>query len=116
MVLLVAGELLEQLERGGLGGRRGDLAAAEVLELRVEARVHGDLVAARVLEHDRCAAAGLASAGSGPAAVRAAVSTVIASSRQCPTASACSASLMSARWCWLRSASGGRGLEGGVAE
>ena len=105
LVLVLARELLEQLQRGRLRGRRGDLAAAEVLQLRVEARVNGDLVAARVLEHDRARPPVSPSPRSGPAAVRAAVSTVIASSRQCPTASDCSASFMSARWCWLRSAS-----------
>jgi hypothetical protein len=63
LVLVIARELLQQLEGGGLGGRRRHLAAAEVLQLRVEARVHGDLVAAGVLQHDRGAAARLALAG-----------------------------------------------------
>ena len=57
LVLVAARELLEQLQGGGLGGRRGHLAAAEVLELRVEAGVDGDLVAAGVLEDDRGPAA-----------------------------------------------------------
>src|SRR5262245_8896254 len=60
--LLVAvrpGHRLEQLERGGLGGRDEDLAP-EVLELGEEAGVDGDLVVARVFEHDHGAAAGLA--------------------------------------------------------
>ncbi len=67
LALVLARELLEQLEGGGLGGRGRHLAAAEVLELRVEARMHGDLVAAGVLEHDRGAAAGLALGEAGAA-------------------------------------------------
>ena len=45
-------DLLEQLERGRLGGRRADLAASEVLELREEGRVDGDLLGTGVLEDD----------------------------------------------------------------
>ena len=100
VALVVARELLEQLQRGRLRRRRRDLAAAEVLELRIERGVHGDLVAAGVLQHDRRAAAAVVARRAPPpvAAVRAATSTVMASSRQWATASARSLSLMSARW------------------
>ena len=54
-VVFAAGHRLEQFERGGLGG--GDEHfATEILELREEAGVHGDLVAARIFEDDHGAA------------------------------------------------------------
>jgi hypothetical protein len=59
LVAVGAGHRLEQLERGGLR-RRDEHLAADVLELREEARVHGDLVLARILQDDHGAAAGLA--------------------------------------------------------
>ena len=90
LLVLAAGELLEQLERGDLRRRGGDLAAAEVLHLGPERGVHGDLLAAGVLEHDRRAAVAVSRRSREPAALRAAVSTVIASSRQWPSASSCS--------------------------
>jgi len=48
----VGAERVQQLERRDLGRRAGDLAAAEVLQLGVEARVNGDPVSVDVLEHD----------------------------------------------------------------
>ena len=54
-----AGDGVEQLQRGGLGGGDEHLAA-EILELREEARVHRDLVPAGVLEDDHGATGAVA--------------------------------------------------------
>jgi hypothetical protein len=91
-------ELVEQLERRGLRRRGADLAAAEVLQLREEARVDGDLLRAGVLEDDDRAAGERAPVlASSPSAAPAAVSTATASWRQCATASSRSAGLICAR-------------------
>src|SRR5687767_13419145 len=50
--IVFVGDLLEQLECGDLGRRGADLAATQVLQLREEGRVNGDLLRPRVLEHD----------------------------------------------------------------
>src|SRR5688572_9618872 len=52
VVIVLVGDLLEQLERRDLGRGGADLAAAQVLQLREERRVDGDLLRARVLQHD----------------------------------------------------------------
>jgi hypothetical protein len=59
VVFVATGHRLEQLERGGLGGRDEHLAP-EVFELREEAGVDGHLVGTRVLQDDHGATLALA--------------------------------------------------------